>query len=64
MNKGLYFWKSSLTPNKRQWIILTIIVAIVLASVSGWYYMVYVPHKKHEEEVLRKKMNYNKMLRK
>lgn len=55
MNKGLYFWKSGLTPNKRQWIILTIIVAIVLASVSGWYYMVYVPHKKHEEEVLRKK---------
>jgi len=63
MNKGLYFWKSSLTTNKRQWIILAIIVSIILVSVSGWYYMVYVPHKKNEEEIQRKKNELQQNIR-
>jgi len=63
MNKGLYFWKSSRTPNKRQWIILAIIVSIILVSVSGWYYMVYVPHKKNEEEIQRKKNELQQNIR-
>lgn len=55
MNKGLYFWKTNRVPDKRKLIIFAILLVTILGSVAGWYYLIYTPHKKHEEEVLKKK---------
>lgn len=55
MNKGLYFWKSSFVPNKKQGIMLGIILVIILAATAGWYFLFYTPHKQHDLELQNKK---------
>jgi len=64
MNKGLYFWKTSRIPGKKQGIILAVLLATILGSVSGWYYLVYIPHKKHDEEIQKKKADVANKIKK
>ncbi|KQN48883.1 hypothetical protein ASE99_13455 [Serratia sp. Leaf51] len=56
MKNGLYFWKSNHKPSKKQGVIISLIVLILLGSIAGWYYLIFVPHKKHEEELHKKEV--------
>lgn len=54
MKSKLYFWKDNRKSTKTLGVIILVIVLILVGSVSGWYYLVYIPHKQHEEELQRK----------
>lgn len=63
MNKGLYFWKGQLTPGKKMGIIMGLILVIIVGSVAGWYYLLYIPHKKLEAEIKAKKEEVERQIK-
>ena len=54
MKSGLYFWKNSRKPSKTMGIVIALIVLALAGGAAGWYYLIYFPHKQHEEELKRK----------
>lgn len=56
MKKGLYFWRNKKTSGITLLIVVVAIIAITFIGGAGYYYFVYIPQKKHQEELDQEKL--------